>query len=159
MISLPEEEKKRFIEVEWNYDHGQSYEADITIVGEDRKGLFSDLSKICDNMNTHITGVNAKMAAKRSSCTFPRDVRTSRSYVCAASACRASAPTRAATCTCTSTWSSRARRRRSNASFSSSSRTSSARTWRKSARPCRNDDRSEERRVGKECRSRWSPYH
>ena len=23
----------------------------------------------------------------------------------------------------------------------------------------RDDDRSEERRVGKECRSRWSPYH
>ena len=23
----------------------------------------------------------------------------------------------------------------------------------------RNPDRSEERRVGKECRSRWSPYH
>ena len=23
----------------------------------------------------------------------------------------------------------------------------------------RRDDRSEERRVGKECRSRWSPYH
>ena len=23
----------------------------------------------------------------------------------------------------------------------------------------REDDRSEERRVGKECRSRWSPYH
>ena len=23
----------------------------------------------------------------------------------------------------------------------------------------RADDRSEERRVGKECRSRWSPYH
>ena len=23
----------------------------------------------------------------------------------------------------------------------------------------RQDDRSEERRVGKECRSRWSPYH
>ena len=23
----------------------------------------------------------------------------------------------------------------------------------------RTDDRSEERRVGKECRSRWSPYH
>ena len=22
-----------------------------------------------------------------------------------------------------------------------------------------NDERSEERRVGKECRSRWSPYH
>ena len=25
--------------------------------------------------------------------------------------------------------------------------------------PLRTDDRSEERRVGKECRSRWSPYH
>ena len=24
---------------------------------------------------------------------------------------------------------------------------------------CKKDDRSEERRVGKECRSRWSPYH
>src|SRR2546429_2331167 len=28
-----------------------------------------------------------------------------------------------------------------------------------SARPLRQDVRSEERRVGKECRSRWSPYH
>ena len=25
--------------------------------------------------------------------------------------------------------------------------------------PIPKDDRSEERRVGKECRSRWSPYH
>ena len=25
--------------------------------------------------------------------------------------------------------------------------------------PEEGDDRSEERRVGKECRSRWSPYH
>src|SRR3712207_7293386 len=25
--------------------------------------------------------------------------------------------------------------------------------------PAPHDDRSEERRVGKECRSRWSPYH
>src|SRR5256884_5677123 len=28
--------------------------------------------------------------------------------------------------------------------------------WRNSYKP---QDRSEERRVGKECRSRWSPYH
>ena len=27
------------------------------------------------------------------------------------------------------------------------------------ARQSGDDDRSEERRVGKECRSRWSPYH
>ena len=25
--------------------------------------------------------------------------------------------------------------------------------------PDQNGERSEERRVGKECRSRWSPYH
>ena len=25
--------------------------------------------------------------------------------------------------------------------------------------PAHNEERSEERRVGKECRSRWSPYH
>src|SRR2546426_11966111 len=30
---------------------------------------------------------------------------------------------------------------------------------RRSPRPRRLEDRSEERRVGKECRSRWSPYH
>src|SRR5260221_6377369 len=29
----------------------------------------------------------------------------------------------------------------------------------KSAQLARQDARSEERRVGKECRSRWSPYH
>ena len=27
------------------------------------------------------------------------------------------------------------------------------------SRNLKNGDRSEERRVGKECRSRWSPYH
>jgi len=27
------------------------------------------------------------------------------------------------------------------------------------AQPCRRRPRSEQRRVGKECRSRWSPYH
>ena len=27
------------------------------------------------------------------------------------------------------------------------------------AQPVATADRSEERRVGKECRSRWSPYH
>src|SRR5260221_5800407 len=30
---------------------------------------------------------------------------------------------------------------------------------RAAVRPCPADTRSEERRVGKECRSRWSPYH
>jgi len=31
--------------------------------------------------------------------------------------------------------------------------------WEKYLAACANHWRSEERRVGKECRSRWSPYH
>ena len=31
--------------------------------------------------------------------------------------------------------------------------------WAPWCAPCRMVARSEERRVGKECRSRWSPYH
>lgn len=60
MVALPEEEKARFIEVAWEENVGESYEADITIVGEDRKGLFSELSKVCTNADTNITGVNAR---------------------------------------------------------------------------------------------------
>ena len=60
MVSLPEEEKKRFIEVEWEQNAHESYEADITIIAEDRKGLFSDISKVCENAGTDITSVNAR---------------------------------------------------------------------------------------------------
>ncbi len=60
MVALPEEERQRFIEVEWASDSEESYEADITIIAEDRKGIFSDLSKVCDNADTNIAGVNAK---------------------------------------------------------------------------------------------------
>ena len=31
--------------------------------------------------------------------------------------------------------------------------------YNKNVKDCTNEERSEERRVGKECRSRWSPYH
>ncbi len=60
MVSLPEEEKERFIEVEWEQNAHESYEADITIIAEDRKGLFSDISKVCENAGTDITSVNAR---------------------------------------------------------------------------------------------------
>src|SRR6266487_7001726 len=36
---------------------------------------------------------------------------------------------------------------------------SCASSWSRPARGSRRSTRSEERRVGKECRSRWSPYH
>lgn len=60
MVSLPEEEKERFIDVEWEQNAHESYEADITIIAEDRKGLFSDISKVCENAGTDITSVNAR---------------------------------------------------------------------------------------------------
>ena len=61
ITSLPESEKARFIEVEWeDLKVGKSYNADICIISEDRKGIFSDISRTCEDMDVHISGVNAK---------------------------------------------------------------------------------------------------
>ncbi|HML38491.1 MAG TPA: bifunctional (p)ppGpp synthetase/guanosine-3',5'-bis(diphosphate) 3'-pyrophosphohydrolase [Bacillota bacterium] len=63
VLSLPEEERQRFIEVEWDQQkENMSYDTDINILAEDRKGLFSDLSRVCEDMDVHIAGVNAKSA-------------------------------------------------------------------------------------------------
>lgn len=61
IISLPEHEKQRLIPVQWNQAKKNiSYNADIQILAEDRKGLFSDISRVCEDMDVHIAGVNAK---------------------------------------------------------------------------------------------------
>lgn len=61
IISLPDAEKPRLIQVEWNQAKKNiSYNADIQILAEDRKGLFSDISRVCEDMDVHIAGVNAK---------------------------------------------------------------------------------------------------
>lgn len=65
ITSLPEEEKQRFIAVEWDTTEEKSYNADITVIAEDRKGLFSDISKACENMDVHISGVNAKSSKEK----------------------------------------------------------------------------------------------
>ncbi|QAT42883.1 RelA/SpoT family protein [Aminipila luticellarii] len=63
VLKMPEMERNRLIEVEWDANEAsQSYNADICILSEDRKGLFSDLSRVCEDMDVHITGVNAKSA-------------------------------------------------------------------------------------------------
>ncbi len=63
VLTLPEEERQRFIEVEWDKQkENMSYDTDINILAEDRKGLFSDLSRVCEDMDVHIAGVNAKSA-------------------------------------------------------------------------------------------------
>jgi GTP pyrophosphokinase len=61
IVSLPESEKPRLIKVDWNQEKKNiSYNADIQILAEDRKGLFSDISRVCEDMDVHIAGVNAK---------------------------------------------------------------------------------------------------
>ena len=61
ITSLPESEKARFIEVEWeDLKVVKSYNADICIIGTDRKGMLSDISRVCEDMDIHLSGVNAK---------------------------------------------------------------------------------------------------
>jgi guanosine-3',5'-bis(diphosphate) 3'-pyrophosphohydrolase len=61
VVNLPEAEKARIIDVEWETPKaGQTYYTDITILGYDRKGLFSDISKVCEDMDVKLCGVNMK---------------------------------------------------------------------------------------------------
>jgi GTP pyrophosphokinase len=63
ILHIPEEEKGRLIEVEWEYDGDPDkryYDSDVAISADDRKGLLSDISRVCEDMDVHITGVNAK---------------------------------------------------------------------------------------------------
>ncbi len=61
VTNLPDHEKARFIEVEWeDLKVGKSYDADICIIGSDRKGILSDISRVCEDMDIHLSGVNAK---------------------------------------------------------------------------------------------------
>ena len=61
IISLPEEEKSKMIAVEWeDLKEGKSYSTDVLIRAIDRKGLISDISKACDDLDVDISGVNAK---------------------------------------------------------------------------------------------------
>ena len=61
ITSLPESEKARFIDVRWDKEKlDQVYTADVSVIAQDRKGLFSAVSRVCEDMDVHIDGVNAK---------------------------------------------------------------------------------------------------
>ena len=60
MVNLPQADKARFIDVEWENLEDRSYATDINIIAGDRKGLLSDISKICDDLEVRLSGVNAK---------------------------------------------------------------------------------------------------
>lgn len=61
IVNLPETEKARFIEVEWSSGENTiSYNTDISVIAEDRKGMFADISRTCEDLDVHIAGVNAR---------------------------------------------------------------------------------------------------
>lgn len=59
--SLDEEDRERLIEVSWDpATLEQAYNGGITLIATDQKGMFSSISKICDDMDVHIIGLNAR---------------------------------------------------------------------------------------------------
>ena len=60
MITLPDEDAGRVIEVQWQLDEKNLFfDAGLTIIADDRKGLFGDISKVCEDMDINLTSVNA----------------------------------------------------------------------------------------------------
>ncbi|MDR1571771.1 MAG: bifunctional (p)ppGpp synthetase/guanosine-3',5'-bis(diphosphate) 3'-pyrophosphohydrolase [Clostridiales Family XIII bacterium] len=63
VLSVMEEERGRIIEVSWaKSEQGKPYDVDAAVFADDRKGLLSDISRVCEDMDAHITGVSAKSA-------------------------------------------------------------------------------------------------
>ncbi|MDR1778744.1 MAG: bifunctional (p)ppGpp synthetase/guanosine-3',5'-bis(diphosphate) 3'-pyrophosphohydrolase [Clostridiales Family XIII bacterium] len=60
IVNIREEDRVRLIKADWNMDERQIYNADIYIQSDDRKGLFSDISRRCVEMDVNIAGVNLK---------------------------------------------------------------------------------------------------
>lgn len=61
--NLPDEEKERLIQVEWKTPkEGQTYYTDVSVLSLDRKGLFSDISKTCEDMDVKLVGVKMNPA-------------------------------------------------------------------------------------------------
>ncbi len=57
--NIREEDRGRLIDVEWDSpSESRKYYADIQIVSEERKGLFKDISKVCDDFELEVVGLN-----------------------------------------------------------------------------------------------------
>ena len=57
--SIKEEDRGRLIEVNWDSpNENRKYYADIQVVSEERKGLFKDISKVCDDYDLEVVGLN-----------------------------------------------------------------------------------------------------
>ena len=59
VTNLKDKEKDRLMEVEWDTpDDSLKYNVDIQVVSEERKGMFKDLSKVCDDNDIELIGLN-----------------------------------------------------------------------------------------------------
>ena len=59
VLNIRDEDKGRLMEVEWDTpSDSRKYFADIQVVSEERKGLFKDLSKVCDDNDLEVVGLN-----------------------------------------------------------------------------------------------------
>ena len=59
--NMTEEDRKRMIEVSWDpATLESSYNTTIALIAKDQKGIFSSISKICEDMDVHIAGINAR---------------------------------------------------------------------------------------------------
>ncbi len=59
--SLSPGERARFIDVSWANDtQDKSFDTEICIIAKDQKSMLSSISKICEDMDVHISGLNAK---------------------------------------------------------------------------------------------------
>ena len=59
VLNIKDEDKGRLMEVEWDTpSDSRKYFADIQVVSEERKGLFKDLSKVCDDNDIEVVGLN-----------------------------------------------------------------------------------------------------
>jgi GTP pyrophosphokinase len=63
ITAMPESEQARFINVEWESpEEDKVYSAEICLLCNDRKGLLSDISRCCDEMDINIEGITGKIS-------------------------------------------------------------------------------------------------
>ncbi len=60
--SLPPQERARFIDVQWDTENAQdkSFNVELTLIAKDQKSMISSISKICEDLDVNISGLNAK---------------------------------------------------------------------------------------------------
>lgn len=57
--NLREEDRARLITVNWDTpDTNRKYYVDLQVVSEERKGIFKDISKVCDDYDIEVVGLN-----------------------------------------------------------------------------------------------------